>query len=40
MVKRTNFPKSGKTRLVGGMISANRRKNTVRESRMLMLRLI
>ena len=39
MVKRTNFPSSGTTRDVGGMISASRRKNTVRESRMLIERL-
>ena len=36
MVKRTNFPRRGTTREVGGMISARRRKNTVRESRMEM----
>ena len=39
MVKRTNFPKRGTTREVGGMISARRRKNTVRESKMLIERL-
>ena len=39
MVKRTNFPRRGTTREVGGMISARRRKNTVRESRMLIERL-
>ena len=39
MVKRTNFPRSGTTREVGGMISASSRKNTVRESRMEMARL-
>ena len=39
MVKRTNLPRRGTTREVGGMISANRRKNTVRERRMLMERL-
>ncbi len=39
MVKRTNLPRRGTTREVGGMISANRRKNTVRESRMLMDKL-
>ena len=39
MVKRTNLPRRGTTREVGGMISANRRKNTVSESRMLMERL-
>ena len=36
MVKRTNLPRSGTTREVGGMISARRRKNTVRESRIEM----
>ena len=36
MVKRTNLPRRGTTREVGGMISASRRKNTVRESRMEM----
>jgi hypothetical protein len=36
MVKRTNFPRSGTTREVGGMISANSRKNTVKDSRMEM----
>ena len=36
MVKRTNFPRRGTTREVGGMISARRRKNTVKESRMEM----
>ena len=35
-MKRTNFPRRGTTREVGGMISARRRKNTVRESRMEM----
>jgi hypothetical protein len=39
MVKRTNLPRRGTTREVGGMISASRRKNTVRESRMLMDKL-
>ena len=39
MVNRTNFPSKGTTREVGGMISASRRKNTVRERRMLMERL-
>ena len=39
IVKRTNFPRSGTTSEVGGMISARRRKNTVRESRMLIERL-
>ena len=36
MVNRTNFPRRGTTREVGGMISARRRKNTVKESRMEM----
>ena len=36
MVKRTNLPRRGTTREVGGIISARRRKNTVRESRMEM----
>ena len=39
MVNRTNFPSKGTTREVGGMISASKRKNTVRERRMLMERL-
>ena len=39
MVKRTNLPRRGTTREVGGMISASRRKNTVSESRMEMERL-
>ena len=36
IVNRTNFPNKGTTRDVGGMISASKRKNTVRERRMLM----
>ena len=36
MVKRTNLPRRGTTREVGGMISARRRKNTVRESKIEM----
>ena len=36
MVKRTNLPRRGTTREVGGMISARRRKNTVKESRIEM----
>ena len=36
MVKRTNLPRSGTTREVGGIISARRRKNTVRERRILI----
>ena len=39
MVNRTNLPSRGTTREVGGMISASRRKNTVRERRMEMDRL-
>ena len=38
MVNRTNLPSRGTTREVGGMISASRRKNTVRERRMEMAR--
>lgn len=34
MVKRRYFPSSGTASEVGGMISANKRKKTVRESRM------
>lgn len=34
MVNNTNFPNSGTTRDVGGIISANRRKNTVNDRRM------
>lgn len=33
MVKSTNFPNSGTTSDVGGMISANSRKNTVKDSK-------
>ena len=39
MVKRTNFPSSGTTSDVGGMISASSKKNTVSDSRMEMDRL-
>ena len=39
MVNRTNLPSRGTTREVGGMISASRRKNTVRERRMEMDKL-
>ena len=39
IVKSTNFPRRGTTNEVGGMISANRRKNTVRERRILIERL-
>ena len=34
MVKSTNFPRSGTTRDVGGMISASSKKNTVNDSKM------
>ena len=34
MVKSRYLPISGTTMLVGGMISANSKKNTVRDSRM------
>lgn len=37
IVKSTNFPSNGTTSEVGGMISANSKKNTVRDSRMDML---
>ena len=36
MVKRTNLPRRGTTREGGGVISASRRKNTVKESRIEM----
>ena len=36
MVKSTNLPRRGTTREVGGIISASRRKNTVKESRILI----
>ena len=39
IVKRTNLPRRGTTREVGGIISAKRRKNTVSESRMEIERL-
>jgi hypothetical protein len=39
IVKRRYFPRSGTASDVGGMISANRRKKTVNESRMLMQRV-
>ena len=39
IVKRRYFPSRGTAREVGGMISANRRKNTVRESRMEIQRV-
>lgn len=37
MVNKTNFPKSGTTNDVGGMISASSKKNTVSESKIDML---
>ena len=37
MVNNTNFPSNGTTSEVGGIISANRRKNTVNESKIDML---
>lgn len=37
IVNSTNFPSSGTTSDVGGIISANRRKNTVNDKRMDML---
>lgn len=37
IVKSTNFPKSGTTNDVGGIISANNKKNTVSDSKMDML---
>jgi hypothetical protein len=39
IVNNTNLPSKGTTSEVGGIISANKRKNTVSESRMLMERL-
>jgi hypothetical protein len=39
MVKSTNFPSSGTTNEVGGMISASSRKNTVSDNRMEMDKL-
>lgn len=36
IVKSTNLPRRGTTSDVGGIISANRRKNTVSDSRMEM----
>ena len=38
IVKSTNFPSSGTTSEVGGMISANSKKKTVSESRMEIAR--
>lgn len=37
IVKSTNFPKSGTTNDVGGIISASSKKNTVNDSKMDML---
>ena len=39
IVNKTNFPSKGTTSDVGGIISANKRKKTVRESKMLIERL-
>ena len=39
IVKRRYFPSNGTAREVGGMISARRRKNTVRERRIEMQRV-
>lgn len=39
MVKRTNLPKRGTTKLVGGIISASKRKKTVNDSRIDMAKL-
>ena len=39
IVKRRYFPSRGTAREVGGMISANRRKNTVSDSRMEIQRV-
>jgi hypothetical protein len=39
MVKRTNLPRRGTTKLVGGIISASRRKNTVNDRRIDMAKL-
>ena len=39
MVKSTSFPNKGTTREVGGIISAKRRKNTVKERSILMDKL-
>lgn len=38
MVNRRYFPSRGTAREVGGMISASSRKNTVRDTRMLLQR--
>lgn len=37
IVKSTNFPSNGTTNDVGGIISANSKKNTVNESKMDIL---
>ena len=39
MVNKTNLPSRGTTKLVGGIISANSRKNTVSDSKIDMARL-
>ena len=39
IVKSTNLPNKGTTKLVGGIISANSRKNTVNDSRIEMAKL-
>lgn len=39
MVNNTNLPKRGTTSDVGGMISASKRKNTVRDSNIEMDKL-
>lgn len=39
MVKSTNFPSKGTTRLVGGIISASSKKNTVSDRRIDIDRL-
>lgn len=38
-MKSTNLPRSGTTKLVGGIISASSRKNTVNDSRIDMAKL-
>ena len=39
IVKRTNLPKSGTTKLVGGIISASSKKNTVNDSKIDIAKL-
>lgn len=39
IVNKTNFPSSGTTSEVGGIISANKRKNTVSDSKIEMDKL-